>query len=122
MTGDAVHLASSERLWPHVAPRRPPADAWIYENTEFIKDAYSDFHWMGEDDVDPDDDDPEPPLNAQQARVDAIGSGTLRDPMIREKCVCPMMHCEYVVSAFVYRVEVVKTPQRTPRPRPAFVS
>ena len=114
VTGDAVHMAASDRLWPHVTPRLPEVEAAIVVAIEYIGDAYADFHWMGEDVANPAD-----PAEVRGARLRAIGTGTLKDPMIRKKCVCPMTDCVYVLRAYTYRVDPPRIQLRIPRPRAA---
>ena len=54
-TGNAIHMASSDQLWPHVAPRLQEAEAAIVATLEYTGGAYEDFHWMGEDAANPAD-------------------------------------------------------------------
>ena len=115
VTGDAINLASSARLWPHVAP--PPENARVYTETPYIQDAFLDFHWMGEDAMAA-----RTPEEREAARIAAIGRGNLRDPRIREKCVCPMTDCDFFVRAYTFKVEPPKIPIRIQRPVPAGVN
>ena len=47
-----------------------------------------------------------------------VGTGTLRDGQIRQRCVCPMTGCAYVVRAFTTLVEPAKIVRRKPRVAP----
>ena len=77
VTGDAIQLASSAGLWPHVNPRPPPEDHETYSNMQHVSNAYADFYWMGEaDNLNNEDNDPN---DMRQRRMAQVGTGTLRD-------------------------------------------
>ena len=76
-----------------------------------MQDAYASFYWMLEaEEAEDDEDDPEPdePEDRRQRRMDQLGSGTLKDPQIRQRCVCPMTGCAYVVRAYTNILEPVR--------------
>ena len=111
MTGDAIQLASSAILWPQVNPLPPPEEHQTYSNLQHVRVAYTSFHWMGEaEDPEEEGGDPEPdePENRRERRMIQLGSGTLRDPQVRQRCVCPMTGCAYVVRAYTNILEPVR--------------
>ena len=44
------------------------------------------------------------------------GTGTLMDPQIRQRCVCPMTDCTYVVRAYTQVLQEAWEEVRNPRP------
>ena len=58
------------------------------------------------------------PDTRRQRRMAQVGTGTLMDPQMRQKCVCPMMGCDYVVRAYTTILEPVREIVRQPRTSP----
>ena len=112
-TGDATKLVTSATLWPLVSPFLSEEKQAIYGQVPDVNHVFTPFWWMG----DAAESGRGIALNLN-ARLSQMDNGTLRDPEVRYKCVCPMTDCTFVVPAYTNILLLVMEVKRTIRVAP----